>query len=155
MPGGRFPAFPKKGVGMKRMIAAVWLLALTALAVSPVYAETNEIPVAAYGSQGSIGVNEETLDAYHDEMVAFYRESADLRHNIWEKLHLFATLLTDPATGKEEIMALQREIQVLTNDLQTRELSFRWDLNSRFPELATDKYRGCLGAATGTRGPGR
>ncbi|MCA1766220.1 MAG: hypothetical protein LC633_08265 [Desulfobulbaceae bacterium] len=140
---------------MKRIIAAVWLLASTAWGFSPIYAEPPGIPVATYGGQGGLEVSEKTLDAYHNEMSLFYSESAYLRHNIREKIHLFANLLTDPDTDKDEIMALQREIQVQTNELQARELSFRWDLHNRFPELATNKYRSCLGAATGTRGAGR
>ncbi|MFO7606042.1 MAG: hypothetical protein R6W72_07070 [Desulfurivibrionaceae bacterium] len=140
---------------MKRIIAAVWLLASTAWGFSPIYAETPGIQVSTYGGRGSLEISEKTLDAYHIEMSAFYSESAYLRHSIREKIHLFANLLASPDTDKGEIMALQREIQMQSNELQTRELSFRWDLHSRFPELATDKYRGCLGAATGTRGAGR
>ena len=64
-------------------------------------------------------------------------------------------MLTNPDTTKAEVLTIQQEIQVLTSELQREELSFRWDLNSQFPELATDKYRGCLGAATGSIGPGR
>jgi hypothetical protein len=140
---------------MKQMIVAVWLLFAAALGIPPIYAETQKIPVTSPDGQSRMEVDQETLNAYHDEMVEFYRDNADLRHTIWEKIHLFADLLTKFATDKEEILALQREIQELNNQLQNKELSFRWDLHNRFPELSGDKYRGCLGAATGTRGPGR
>jgi|GEM_PF-6382812 len=140
---------------MKKIIFVVWLLCLTVWTISPVHAEQQKITVSYSANQAPIEVEKETLDAYHDEMARFYRESADLRNNIWEKVHLFANLLADPGTGKDEILSLQEEIQELTNELQRQELSFRWDLNNLYPELAIDKYRGCLGAATGTRGPGR
>ncbi len=113
------------------------------------------IPISYYDDQRQIMVDEKTLNAYHNEMTKFYRDSADLRHDIWRKTHLFARLLSDPDTTKTKALAIQQEIQVLTSELQREELSFRWDLNSQFPELATDKYRGCLGAATGSIGPGR
>jgi len=140
---------------MKKIIVVVWLLFLTVRTISPVYAEQQKVTVNYSANHSQIEVKGETLDAYHDEMARFYRESADLRNNIWEKVHLFANLLADPGTGKDEILSLQEEIQQLTNELQRQELSFRWDLNNLYPELAIDKYRGCLGAATGTRGPGR
>ncbi|MDF1576909.1 MAG: hypothetical protein P1P81_00510 [Desulfobulbales bacterium] len=142
---------------MRRMLAAAWLLAffITGPMISPCTAETRKIPFSYYDGSRQIEIDKETLDAYHDEMTRFYTNSADLRHAIREKIDLFAKLLTEADTDKEEIMMIQQEIQALTGELQRAELSFRWDLNRRFPELATDKYRSCLGAATGTRGPGR
>ena len=140
---------------MKKFLIATSLLALTGWGVLPVGAEPAMIPISYYDDQRQVMVDEKTLNAYHDEMAKFYQDSADLRHDIWEKTHLFAKLLTYPDTTKAEALTIQQEIQVLTSELQREELSFRWDLNSQFPELATDKYRGCLGAATGSIGPGR
>ncbi len=140
---------------MKKFIIATSLLALTGWVLLPIGAASTEIPISYYDDQRQVMVDEQTLNDYHDEMAIFYSNSAELRHDIWEKIHLFATMLTNPGTTKAEALTIQLEIQVMTNELQKEELSFRWDLNSRFPELATDKYRGCLGAATGSRGPGR
>ncbi len=140
---------------MKKFLIATSLLALTGWGVLPVGAEPAMIPISYYDDQRQVMVDEKTLNAYHDEMAKFYQDSADLRHDIWEKSHLFARMLTYPDTTKAEVLTIQQEIQVLTSELQREELSFRWDLNSQFPELATDKYRGCLGAATGSIGPGR
>jgi hypothetical protein len=140
---------------MKKFFIATSLLALTGWGVLPVGAEPAMIPISYYDDQRQVMVEEKTLNAYHDEMAKFYQDSADLRHDIWEKTHLFARMLTYPDTTKAEVLTIQQEIQVLTSELQREELSFRWDLNSQFPELATDKYRGCLGAATGSIGPGR
>ena len=140
---------------MKKFLIATSLLALTGWGVLPVGAEPAKIPISYYDDQRQVMVEEKTLNAYHDEIAKFYSDSADLRHDIWEKTHLFARLLTYPDTTKAEVLTIQQEIQVLTNELQREELSFRWDLNSRFPELATDKYRGCLSSATGSIGPGR
>lgn len=137
---------------MDKFIIATILLALTVL---PAGAGQGKIPIDYYDDQRQIMVEEETLNAYHDEIARFYRETADLRHQIWEKSHLFARLLTDPDSSKDNALALQHEIQLMTNTLQREELSFHWDLNNHFPELATDRYRGCLSGATGTIGPGR
>jgi hypothetical protein len=139
---------------MKIFLIAASLLALTAVGISPGDAE-EKIATGYLGDQNQALVDENILGAYHDEMVKFYQNSLGLRHDIWGKINLFAIQLADTETDKEEVLATQREIQELNNQLQREELSFRWDLNSQFPELATDKYRGCLGAATGSRGPGR
>ena len=140
---------------MNKFLIATTLLALTGWGVLPVDAEQAKIPISYYDDQHQVMVDEETLNAYHDEIARFYRASADLRHLIWERSHLFAKLLTNPDTNKVEVLTLQQEIQLMTSELQREELSFRWDLNSQFPELATDKYRGCLASATGSIGPGR
>ena len=140
---------------MNKFLMATALLVLTGWSVLPVGAEPNMIQISYYDDQRQGMVDEVTLNAYHDEMARFYRDSADLRHQIWEKSHLFAKLLTNPDTSKATVLSLQQEIQFMTNELQREELSFRWDLNSQFPELATDKYRGCLSTATGSIGPGR
>ena len=140
---------------MKKFLIATSLMALTCWVVLPIGAASTMIPVSPYDDQRPVMVDEQTLNDYHDEMARFYRNSAELRHDIWETIHLFASLLSTPDTTKQEALAIQQEIMAMTNELQREELSFRWDLNSRFPELATDKYRGCLGAATGSRGPGR
>ncbi|MEN8134663.1 MAG: hypothetical protein ABFS18_03890 [Thermodesulfobacteriota bacterium] len=140
---------------MKKFLVATLVLALAGWDVVQIGAKPAMTPLSYDDGQPQVMIDEQTLDAYHDEMARFYSNSADLRHEIWGKVHLFATLLTNPETSKAEILAIQQEIQVMTNELQSKELSFRWDLNSQFPGLATDKYRGCLGAATGTRGPGR
>ncbi len=140
---------------MKKFLIATSFMTLNCLIYLPISAASTNVPISSYYEQEQLMVDEQTLNAYHDEMARFYTNSADLRHDIWERIHLFADMLTNPDTTKEEVLAIQHEIQLLANDLQRKELSFRWDLNSRFPELATDKYRGCLGAATGSRGPGR
>jgi hypothetical protein len=140
---------------MKKLLITTSLITLTCLGVLPIGAASTMVPTSHYDDQRQVMVNEQTLNDYHDEMARFYSSSAELRHDIWGKIHLFADLLANPDTTKAEVLTLQQEIQVMNNELQGEELSFRWDLNSRFPELATDKYRGCLGAATGSRGPGR
>ncbi len=143
------------GFFMKKFLIATSLMTLTYGFFLPISAVAAMVPISNYDDQRQLLVDEQTLNDYHDEMAGFYSNSADLRHDIWQKIHLFADMLTNPDTTKEEVLAIQQEIQVLSNELQRKELSFRWDLNSRYPELATDKYRGCLGAATGSRGPGR
>lgn len=140
---------------MNKFLSATVLLALIGWGTFPVGAEPAKIPISYYDDQRQVMVDEETLNAYHSEIARFYQDSAELRHQIWEKSHLFANMLIDPATSKEEILAVQQEIQTMTNELQREELSFRWDLHNQFPELATDRYRGCLSAATGSIGPGR
>jgi hypothetical protein len=141
---------------MKILAAIVfWGTVLTILMRSPCFADSRNVPISSYNHLNQITVNEETLNAYSDEIKQFYTVSSGLRHLIWEKIHLFAEVLADPDASKEDLLALQAEIQELNNKLQKQELSFRWDLGQHFPEMATDKYRGCLGAATGTRGPGR
>ena len=140
---------------MKKFLIVTSLMSLTCLLFLPIIATSTMVPISNYDDQRQLMVDEQTLNDYHDEMAQFYRNSAALRHDIWGKIHLFAAMLTNPDSTKQEVLTIQQEIQVLTNELQRQELSFRWDLNSRFPELTTDKYRGCLGAATGSRGPGR
>lgn len=140
---------------MKRLLIAIVLIHLTGWGVLPVGAESGLVPISSYNEQQQMMVDEQVLNDYHDELAKFYSKHAELRHEIWQKIHLFASMLTNPDTTKAEALAIQQEIQMLTNALQVEELSFRWDLSSMFPELATDKYRGCLGAATGTRGPSR
>ena len=139
---------------MKQLFVAIFLISLTGWGVLPVGAESVLVPISSYNEQ-QVMVDERVLNDYHDELARFYRKNAELRHEIWEKTHVFAAMLTNPDATKAEALAIQQEIQMMTNVLQVEELSFRWDLNSLFPELATDKYRGCLGAATGTRGPSR
>lgn len=139
---------------MKRLLVAIVLIALTGWGVLLGGAESGLVPISSYNDQ-QVMVDEQVLSDYHDELARFYSKNAELRHEIWEKIHQFASVLTNPDATKAEALAIQQEIQMMTNVLQVEELSFRWDLNSLFPELATDKYRGCLGAATGTRGPSR
>jgi hypothetical protein len=140
---------------MKKFLVAATFLALTSGGILTAGAAAEKAPISYFGGQDQALVDENRLNAYHDELVKYYQNSTGLRHDIWEKIHLFASQLADPETAKEEVVATQQDIQELNNELEREELSFRWDLNSRFPDLATDKYRGCLGAATGTRGPGR
>lgn len=140
---------------MNKVPIATALLVLTVFCGLPINAESGEIPLSHYDGQQQVMVDEETLNAYHNEIAIFYKDSDELRHQIWEKSHLFARLLTNPDTSKTTIMDLQQEIQLLTVELQKEELSFHWDLNAQFPQLATDRYRNCLSAATGTIGPGR
>lgn len=137
---------------MKKLLVVAVVIALTGWGGLPVGAESVLVPISSYNEQ-QVMVDERVLNDYHDELARFYSKNAELRHEIWEKIHLFASMLTNPDSTKVEALAIQQEIQMMTNALQVEELSFRWDLNSLFPELATDKYRGCLGAATGTRGP--
>ena len=103
---------------MKKFLIATSLLALTGWGVLPVGAEPAMIPISYYDDQRQVMVDEKTLNAYHDEMAKFYQDSADLRHDIWEKTHLFARMLTYPDTTKVEVLAIQQEIQVLTSELQ-------------------------------------
>lgn len=139
---------------MKKFVVVAVVIALAGWGVLPVGAEAILVPISSYNEQ-QVMVDERVLNDYHDELARFYSKNAELRHEIWEKIHLFASMLTNPDSTKAEALTIQQEIQMMTNVLQVEELSFRWDLDSLFPELATDKYRGCLGAATGTRGPGR
>jgi hypothetical protein len=141
---------------MKKFFVAFSLLALTCWGILPVDAASTLVPISDYeDDQHQVMVDVQAFNDYHDEMARFYSNTTDLRHDIWDKIHLFTTMLTNPETTKAEALSIQQEIQIMNNELQSKELSFRWDLNSQFPELATDKYRGCLGSATGSRGPGR
>lgn len=144
-----------RGVIMHRLIFATALLAIIGWISLPGGAKSAKIPISNYDINHQIMVDEAILDNYHEEIAGFYKTSAAVRQHIWEKSRLFAKLLTDPETSKASIMTMQREIQQMTIKLQREELSFRWDLNNKFPEMATDRYRGCLSSSTGSIGPGR
>lgn len=97
-------------------------------------------------------VDENKQKVYDEEMAKHYSASAEQRQAIVVKQHEIATLLVDPKTSKDALIEKQKELQELMNTLQRDELSFRWDLRQKYPEMASDIYGGCLAPAAGYGG---
>lgn len=101
-----------------------------------------------YGDSPS-EVDKEKVEKYQEKIEKQFEGTADLRQNIWVKQHEMATLLASPKTSKQELLEKQKELQKLMNELQQKELAFRWELDKEFPEMASDMYGGCYGPAMG------
>jgi Skp family chaperone for outer membrane proteins len=93
--------------------------------------------------------DKEKVESYRKEVEKQLEDTADLRQNIWVKQHEMSTLLASPKTSKKELLEKQKELQKLMNELQRKELAFRWELDKKFPEMAPDMYGGCYGPAMG------
>lgn len=93
------------------------------------------------GEQPDTKISKEIYEAWEKH----YQDTAKLRENIWIKRHEMATLLADPKTEKEELLKKQAELQKLVNELQRKQLIFRWELRQKYPQQAPDPYGGCYG----------
>jgi len=107
-----------------------------------------------YSATPRSSVDEETLKAYDEEMEKHSKDTANQRQDILVKQHEMATLLINRKTTKDELMGKQKELQGLMNAWQQEELSFRWDIHKKYPEMTPDVYGGCLGTAAGNGGAG-
>lgn len=146
---------------MKKLLTTVGILTLMNLMVLPVLAQQYQgygmgpgMMGQGYNSAQRSSVDEETQKAYDGEMEKHYKATADQRQEIVVKQHEIATLLVNSKTTKDELINKQKEMQELMNVMQRDELSFRWDLHQKYPEMAPDLYRGCLAPAAGYGGPG-
>lgn len=107
-----------------------------------------------YGDFQGMPVDEAKLKAYREEIAKHYKDTAEQRREIAVKQHEMATLLIKTTTTKKELLEKQKELQALMNGMQREELSFRWDIREKYPEMTQDMYGGCLGPAAGFGGVG-
>lgn len=145
---------------MKKLLIVTALLVITSWISLPALAEQYEgyrmgpgMMGQRYSASQRSSVDEATQKAYDEEMAKHYANTADQRQDILVKQHEMATLLVKTKTTKEELLDKQKELQDLMNSLQREELSFRWDLHKKYPQMAPDVYGGCLGPAAGYGGP--
>ena len=146
---------------MKKMLVTVGLVLMTSLMVLPALAQQCEkdrtgpgMMEQGYSASPRSFVDEETLKAYDEEMEKHDKDTANQRLDILVKQHEMATLLINPKTTKDELMVKQKELQGSMNAWQQAELSFRWDIHKKYPEMTPDVYGGCLASAAGNGGNG-
>jgi hypothetical protein len=144
---------------MKKLLTTVGLLAIMSWAAYPASAERYEgyrmgpeMMGQGYGERYRSSADEGKLKAYDEEMEKHYKSTASQRQEILVKQHEMATLLINTKTTKDELMEKQKELQGLMNTLQREELSFRWDIHKKYPEMSPDVYGGCLEPAAGSGG---
>lgn len=144
---------------MKKLLIISLFLAMTSWAVLPAAADRHEgyrmgpgMMEREYGVRQRSSLDEDKLKAYDEEMEEHYKNTTSQRQEILVKQHEMATLLINPKTTKDVVLDKQKELQNLMNSFQRQELSFRWDIYKKYPELTPDMYGGCLGLVTGYRG---
>lgn len=148
---------------MKKILITASLLLLTSIVVLPAMAGPYERPSRMMGSEMMMDsyrgsqqtpVDEEKMKAYNEEFAKHHIDIADQQREIIVKRHEMAILLLKTTTTKEELLEKQKELQGLMNALQSEMLSFRWEMNKKYPDMAPDIYRGCLGSGAGFGGAG-
>jgi len=152
---------------MKKWLVFGIVVIFAALAASPAMPEMGRGGMGPGGTgsgQGSWAapnrLDDKTTQEVNQAWQGHYKDTADLRQKIWTKQHEIATLLSNPKTSKESLLAQQAELQKLINDLQRQQLAFRWDFYQKHPQLAPDAYGGafglgmCIEGGPDTMGPG-
>jgi len=148
---------------MKKLLIIAFLLILTSISVLPVLAEQDVggtrmmgsgMMTPGYSDSERTPVDEEKIKGYNEEFAKHNKDIADQQRAILVKKHEMAILLIKTTTTKEELLEKQKELQVLMNALQREMLSFRWEMNKKYPEMTSDMYRGCLGSVASFGGHG-
>jgi len=126
------------------------------------------LPAAAqkgFGKQGKQmvpGFGGGRQDQLDPEIAALCREAGEthrketeaLRRDILSKRHEMAAMLTNPESKLDDLLKKQEKLQKLTNELQRRDLIFRWNFFKKHPEISPDMQRGCIQMLTGMGGQG-
>ena len=135
---------------MKKLRMYVGAMMMLGLMATPVAAQQTTAPPMSEQQQQALQAGTEREQEYRQAWQQHMEETRDLRHEIAVKQHEMATMLVKPEeTSEQELLAQQKEIQKLQNELQRKQLAFRWKMRQQYPEVATDIYGGCFAPAMG------
>ena len=133
---------------MKKSLMVVFLLVMASLVALPAAAQQHqgyrmgpEMMDQRYNVQQRTSVDEDKLKAYNEEMEKHYKNTASQRQEILVMQHEIATLLINTKTTKDVVLDKQKELQVLMNNLQRQELSFRWDIHKKISGISSGHVR--------------
>lgn len=130
------------------LVAAMALAATPALAQGPGYGRGGYGMQAGYGmgpgmmgggfgpGWGAANVDPEQAKAFRAEVKKFYDDNQTLRQEVRSKRLELRALMINPKSTKESLLAKQKEMFQLRDQLATKRLIFRKDLQTKYPELA-------------------
>ncbi len=87
-------------------------------------------------------VDPEKAKSFYAAQEKFFRDTEKLRQEIYAKRLELQAMYANPKTSKDDLIAKQREVLALRDQLAEKRLSFRKDIQDKYPELSYGWGRG-------------
>jgi zinc resistance-associated protein len=131
---------------MKKVAIIGGLILIMALTALPVLAKG---PGGGYGGNGggycgdtSANLTEEQSKALQESRQKFLAETQDLRDQIQLKRAELQALMLNKETKQADLLAKNKELRALTNQMSEKGLLFKLELRKQFPQLSSGYGRG-------------